>query len=99
MGFDQATVSAIELDTYPPTHKFVYAVAKAWDMDADVLLTKAGLAAEPIPVNEQSRAELLAIFDRLDEADQLRLIEHAKALRTATQKLNRAHGNSPKRSR
>jgi len=47
-------------------------------------------------VNEQNRAELLAIFDRLDDEDQIRIIENAKVVRIATQKLKQARGNSAK---
>ena len=57
---------------------------------------RAGLATEPMLVNEQNRAELLAIFDRLDDEDQIRIIENAKAVRIATQKLKQARGNSAK---
>jgi len=96
MDVTQATISAIELGSYPPTHKFVYAVARVWELDASALLTKAGLAAEPMPVNEQTRAELLAIFDRLDEEDQMRVIENAKSLQMVRQKLKQSRGISAK---
>ena len=82
----QTTVSEVELGQ-APTLPFLYALAQAYELDENVLRAQAGLTTEPMPANEQARAELLAIFDRLDDEDQVRVIEHAKAVRTATQKL------------
>jgi transcriptional regulator with XRE-family HTH domain len=89
VGVTQATISAVELGQ-APTLPFIFALSQAFELDERVLRTQAGLADEPMTASEQARAELLSIFDRLDEEDQLRLIENAKALRTATQKLREA---------
>jgi len=87
-------VSRVESGERDATPDFVLALARAWDMGTDDLLALAGLAEQqaPMPSNEHARAELLAIFNRLDHEDQIRLIENAKSLRAAAQRLKGRRG-------
>jgi transcriptional regulator with XRE-family HTH domain len=89
IGFDQSTISAIELDAYKPTHKFAFALATALGLDVEVVLELAGIGAESVEVDERARAELLSVFDQLSDDDQSTLIELARALRRQEQKRGR----------
>lgn len=93
MQWDQSVISRIESGEREPTADFAIAVAKTLQLEPNLVLAKAGLADEPLPVNEQSRAELMSVFDRLSDEDQVRLIEMAKGLEQAERKL----GGSGKR--
>lgn len=89
MNWDQSMVSRVESGKREPTAEFVLALAKALGIDQRLVAAKAGLSDAPIPVSEQTRAELLSVFDQLSDDDQSTLIELARALRRQEQKRGR----------
>jgi transcriptional regulator with XRE-family HTH domain len=100
IGFDNTMVSRIELDERSPKADFLVAVARGLEIDPRYVFSKAGMefTDDPMPVNDQLRAELLSAVDQMSDEDLQRMIEIAKALGKAERKAVPASGKKMARA-